>query len=102
MDQVSALPVGRQRVQWRWDRDLRVAHPPGTDAVEESLRSHADAKGVVIVSPTDYGTCADLSAITEVCHRHNRVLLVDEAWDAHLPFHPDIRSGRWTRAPTCA
>jgi arginine/lysine/ornithine decarboxylase len=74
----------------RWDRDLHLAHPPGPDAVEEALRSHADAKGVVVVSPTDYGTCADLAAITEVCHRHDRVFLVDEAWGAHLPFHPDI------------
>lgn len=74
----------------RWDRELHLAHPPGVDGVEEALTAHADAKGLVIVSPTDYGTCADLAAITEVCHRHDRVFLVDEAWGAHLPFHPDI------------
>jgi hypothetical protein len=25
-----------------------------------------------------------------VCHRHDRPLVVDEAWGAHLPFHPDL------------
>lgn len=43
-----------------------------------------------MTSPTPYGTCADLAAITEVCHRHDRPLVVDEAWGAHLPFHPDL------------
>jgi arginine decarboxylase len=74
----------------RWDADLHLSYPPGADAVEAALRGHVDAKGVVIVSPTDYGTCADLTAITEVCHRADRVFLVDEAWGAHLPFHPGL------------
>jgi arginine/lysine/ornithine decarboxylase len=74
----------------RWDTELHLSYPPGPDAVEEALRGHVDAKGVVIVTPTDYGTCADLAGITEVCHRHDRVFLVDEAWGAHLPFHPDL------------
>jgi arginine/lysine/ornithine decarboxylase len=25
-----------------------------------------------------------------VCHRHDKPFLVDEAWGAHLPFHPDL------------
>jgi arginine/lysine/ornithine decarboxylase len=74
----------------RWDTELHLTYPPGPDAVEEALRGHVDAKGVVIVTPTDYGTCADLTGITEVCHRLDRILLVDEAWGAHLPFHPDL------------
>ncbi|WP_229402660.1 aminotransferase class I/II-fold pyridoxal phosphate-dependent enzyme [Micromonospora okii] len=77
-------------IEPRWDADLHLAYPPGPDTVEEALRGHVDAKGVLVVSPTDYGTCADLKAITEVCHRQNKPLLVDEAWGAHLPFHPDL------------
>ena len=77
-------------IQPRWDVELRLTYPPGPDAVEEALRGHVDAKGVLIVSPTDYGTCADLTAIAEVCHRHDRPFIVDEAWGAHLPFHPDL------------
>ncbi|BFV60218.1 hypothetical protein KCMC57_up53220 [Kitasatospora sp. CMC57] len=28
--------------------------------------------------------------MAEVCHQHDRPLIVDEAWGAHLPFHPDL------------
>lgn len=43
-----------------------------------------------MTTPTPYGTCSDLAAIAEVCHRRGRPLIVDEAWGAHLPFHPDL------------
>ncbi|MFI5914454.1 aminotransferase class I/II-fold pyridoxal phosphate-dependent enzyme [Dactylosporangium sp. NPDC051541] len=39
-----------------------------------------------MVSPTPYGTCADLEALAEVCHRRGKPLIVDEAWGAHLPL----------------
>jgi lysine decarboxylase len=51
---------------------------------------HPDASAAVIVSPTPYGTCADLEAIVEICHKRGKPLIVDEAWGAHLPFHPDL------------
>jgi len=44
----------------------------------------------LIVSPTPYGTCADISSIASLCHRRGKPLIVDEAWGAHLPFHPDL------------
>jgi len=77
-------------IEPRWDAELHLSYPPGPDVVEKALHGHLDAKGVVVVTPTDYGTCADLSSITEVCHRLDRVFLVDEAWGAHLPFHPEL------------
>jgi arginine/lysine/ornithine decarboxylase len=51
---------------------------------------HPDARGALVTSPTPYGTCADLSGIAEVCHRRGRPVIVDEAWGAHLPFHPGL------------
>jgi arginine decarboxylase len=42
------------------------------------------------VSPTPYGTCADIEAIAAVCHDRGKPLIVDEAWGAHLPFHADL------------
>jgi arginine decarboxylase len=41
------------------------------------------------VSPTPYGTCADIEAIAGLCHQRGKPLIVDEAWGAHLPFHED-------------
>src|SRR5437588_677494 len=60
-------------IEPRWDADLHLSYPPGPDVVEQALHGHVDAKGVVIVTPTDYGTCADLAGITDVCHRMDRV-----------------------------
>lgn len=75
-----------------WDARLHLAHPPSVEAYDEALRAHPEAKGALVTSPTPYGACADLAALAEVCHRHGRPLIVDEAWGAHLPFHPRLPS----------
>jgi arginine/lysine/ornithine decarboxylase len=77
-------------VQVRYDPDLHMAHPPSPEQVEEAWTRHPDAAGALIVSPTPYGTCADLEGIVEVCHKRGKPLIVDEAWGAHLPFHGDL------------
>ena len=46
--------------------------------------------GALIVSPIPYGTCADIKAIAEVCHKRGKPLIVDKAWGAHLSFHEDL------------
>ena len=73
-----------------WDRERHLAHPPSPEAVEEGFARYPRAAGCLITSPTPYGTCADVAAIAEVCHRHGKPLIVDEAWGAHLPFHDDL------------
>jgi arginine/lysine/ornithine decarboxylase len=67
-----------------------LAHPPSPEQVEQAWVAHPDAAGALIVSPTPYGTCADIKAIAEVCHKRGKPLIVDEAWGAHLPFHEDL------------
>ncbi|MBV9142893.1 MAG: ornithine decarboxylase [Pseudonocardiales bacterium] len=77
-------------VEPQWDSDLKLAHPPAPAAYAAAFEQHPDARGALVISPTPYGTCADLSALVRVCHNHGRPLIVDEAWGAHLPFHPDL------------
>jgi arginine decarboxylase len=55
--------------------------------VRAALDRDSDVAGVLITSPTPYGTCADITAIADLCHERGLPLLVDEAWGAHLPFH---------------
>lgn len=89
----SALMLSGLQPRWlwpEWDSDLHLAHPPSPETVEAMWQRHPDASAAVIVSPTPYGTCADLAAIVEICHRSGKPLIVDEAWGAHLPFHPDL------------
>ncbi|MGW6023735.1 aminotransferase class I/II-fold pyridoxal phosphate-dependent enzyme [Streptomyces sp. NPDC055099] len=92
---VSALILSGIRPVWvdpSWDPDRHLAHPPSADAYAEAFAAHPDAMGALVTSPTPYGSCADLRGIADVCHRHSRPLIVDEAWGAHLPFHPDLPS----------
>ncbi|MEV6250810.1 ornithine decarboxylase [Streptomyces sp. NPDC051742] len=74
----------------QWDAERLLAHPPSADAFRAALAEHPDARGALVTTPTPYGTCAALSAIAEACHEHGVPLIVDEAWGAHLPFHPDL------------
>ncbi len=59
-------------------------------AVARALRDWPQARGVLLVRPSYYGTCLDLAAIADIVHAHGLPLLVDEAHGAHLGFHPDL------------
>ncbi|EFG64524.1 aminotransferase class I/II-fold pyridoxal phosphate-dependent enzyme [Streptomyces sp. SPB074] len=90
---VSGLIISGVRPVWvepEWDRARHLAHPPSSAAYEAAFAAHPDAKGALVTSPTPYGTTADLRALAGVCHARGKPLLVDEAWGAHLPFHPDL------------
>jgi arginine/lysine/ornithine decarboxylase len=73
-----------------FDPDLHLAHPPEPEDVRRALEAEPDAKGMLLITPTDWGTCADIAGVAAVCHEFGVPLIVDEAWGAHLPFHPDL------------
>ena len=77
-------------VDVQYDEALHLAHPPSPQQLEEAWQRHPTAAGALIVSPTPYGTCADIAALAEVCHRREKPLIIDEAWGAHLPFHEGL------------
>ncbi|MFC0042334.1 aminotransferase class I/II-fold pyridoxal phosphate-dependent enzyme [Actinomadura rayongensis] len=77
-------------VHAHFDAERHLAHPPEAADVERALDAHPDAKGMLLITPTDWGTCADIAGIAELCHSRDVALIVDEAWGAHLPFHPDL------------
>ncbi|MCB0869266.1 MAG: DegT/DnrJ/EryC1/StrS family aminotransferase [Solirubrobacterales bacterium] len=72
------------------DPDLGVAHCLTPDALAEALDRCPDAAAAVVVSPTYFGACADIPALAEVAHSRGVPLVADEAWGAHLKFHPDL------------
>ena len=73
-----------------FDDDLALSHPPEPEDVRRAIQQHPDAKGMLLITPTDWGTCADVAGVAEVCHEHGLALIVDEVWGVHLPFHPDL------------
>src|SRR3954454_480596 len=74
----------------KFDSERQLAHPPEPDDVRRALEANPDAKGMLLITPTDWGSCADIRGVAAVCHEHGVPLIVDEAWGAHLPFHPDL------------
>ncbi|MEC5199541.1 arginine/lysine/ornithine decarboxylase [Arthrobacter sp. PL16] len=89
---VSALVLGGLQPRWirpSWDNELKLAHPPTPREVEAMWEKYPDASAALIVSPTPYGTCADIEAIAKICHDRGKPLIIDEAWGAQLPFHSD-------------
>ena len=58
--------------------------------VEKAIKEHPDAKAVLVNNPTYYGICSNLKAITELAHKHNMLVLADEAHGTHLYFGDDL------------
>ncbi|WP_238420440.1 aminotransferase class I/II-fold pyridoxal phosphate-dependent enzyme [Gordonia sp. 'Campus'] len=90
---VAGLIFSGLRPRWvrpRWDENLHLTHPPSPAEVRKAWETDPQASGLLIVSPTPYGTCADIRAIADVCHEFGKPLIVDEAWGAHLPFHDEL------------
>jgi arginine decarboxylase len=72
------------------DPELGIAHCLTPDSLAAALDSTPGAVGAMVVSPTYFGACADLAGLAEVAHSRGVPLAVDEAWGAHLRFHPDL------------
>ena len=72
------------------DEELGIAHCITPESLDRALTQTPDAVGAWIVSPTYFGSAADVRGLTEVAHAHDVPLVVDEAWGAHMAFHEDL------------
>lgn len=75
-------------VRPRYDPELQIAHGITSDDLAATLGAHPGARAVVVVSPTYFGSAADLAGLAAVCHARAIPLIVDEAWGPHFAFHP--------------
>jgi len=75
-------------LQPEFDEEFNLPLNIKPEDVERSLKENPDVKAVLIINPTQFGVAADLKKITEIVHRADKLLLVDEAWGANLRFHP--------------
>jgi len=72
------------------DPELGIAHGLTPDSLAAALDETPEAVAAMVVSPTYFGACADVAALAEVAHSRGVPLVADEAWGAHLHFHPDL------------
>ncbi|MEU5085547.1 ornithine decarboxylase [Streptomyces sp. NPDC021356] len=90
---IAAVVVNGVEPIWvhpKFDTERHLAHPPEPDDVRRRLQEHPDAKGMLLITPTEWGACADIAGVARACHEFDVPLIVDEAWGAHLPFHPEL------------
>lgn len=88
----SALALGRispRFIKPEFDDNLGFAREISVAAVEDALAANPEVKGLVIVSPTYYGTVCQLKEIAEILHQKNKILIVDEAHGAQFVFARD-------------
>ncbi len=62
------------------------------------IEKNPDAKAIFVNNPTYYGICSDIKSIVELAHRHNMLVLADEAHGTHFYFGdglpaPAMRNG---------
>src|SRR3954453_6236067 len=87
---VAGVIVSGTQPVWvhpHFDEQLAIAHPPEPADVRRALEANPDAKGMLLLIPTDWGPCGDIKGFPAVCHEFGVPLIADEAWGAHLPFH---------------
>jgi arginine/lysine/ornithine decarboxylase len=71
------------------DERLGISLGMDTDDVIYTIQNNPDAAAVMLNNPTYYGIVSDLRRITEVAHRYNMLVLVDEAHGTHFYFSDD-------------
>ena len=54
--------------------------------IEAKLKKDRDIQVVVITYPNYYGICSDIRRISEIVHKYDKILLVDEAHGSHFVF----------------
>jgi arginine/lysine/ornithine decarboxylase len=85
----GALGLGHIKARFikpDFDENLGFASGISLAAVKEALQAYPDVKGLVIVSPTYYGTVCQLAEIAKILHQKHKILIVDEAHGAQFSF----------------
>jgi lysine decarboxylase len=72
------------------DDDLGAAHCLSRRTLAGALGEHPDAAAVFVLSPTYFGTAADVSGIVADAHSAGKPVIVDEAWGGHFAFSTSL------------
>ncbi|WP_075201235.1 aminotransferase class I/II-fold pyridoxal phosphate-dependent enzyme [Leucobacter japonicus] len=76
------------------DAEHGMAHGVSPAALDAALtdaeRQGTPAHAVYVISPSYFGSVADVRGLAEVAHAHGAPLIVDGAWGPHFGFHPEL------------
>ncbi|XMB72190.1 aminotransferase class I/II-fold pyridoxal phosphate-dependent enzyme [Mycoplasmatota bacterium WC30] len=68
------------------DKNLGIANDITYENVKLTIEENPDAKAIFLINPTYFGVVSDLVKITELAHKNNMIVLVDEAHGAQFYF----------------
>lgn len=71
-----------------FDQRLGVYTVATPECLNRAADRHPQATAFVLSSPGYHGHAADTVRVVEAAHRRGLMVLADEAWGAHLAFHP--------------
>lgn len=76
------------------DEHHGISHGLTPEALDEALTREAAAgrpvSSVYAVSPSYFGSTADVAGLAAVAHAHDAALIIDGAWGAHFGFHEGL------------
>ncbi len=74
----------------KYDEEYGWATHVTPEIVQQAVRKHPDARGMILTNPNYYGMCPRMKEIRRILNGHHMQMLVDEAHGAHLIFHPGL------------
>ncbi len=83
----GAIPV---YVNPEMDTRLGISLGMKVSEVEKAIEENPGAVAVLINNPTYYGICSDIKSITKLAHKHDMMVLADEAHGTHFYFGDDL------------
>ncbi|WP_026893616.1 aminotransferase class I/II-fold pyridoxal phosphate-dependent enzyme [Clostridiisalibacter paucivorans] len=85
----NAAILGRLNLEYifpKYDNNKHMVMGIDPEDIDKILNKDKEIKAVVITYPSYYGICIDIKKIVDIVHRHNRIIIVDEAHGSHLTF----------------
>ena len=68
------------------DPDWGIPRNVPSERFAQAIAAHPTAKGLICVSPSYNGLCAELPRLAELSHKAGMPFIVDQAWGPHLRF----------------
>ncbi|KAG6384836.1 hypothetical protein SASPL_153655 [Salvia splendens] len=68
------------------------------EAIKELETEGLKPAAVFVVSPSYHGVCSGIGAISELCHKNDIPVIVDEAHGAHFGFHDHLPASALAQA----
>lgn len=102
---INAMVLGDIRPVYVYPRHLSefgISSSVDPCDIERAYSENPKAKGVLITSPSYYGICSDIYAISQTVHKNNGTLIVDEAHGAHFSFSEQMPQSALMCGADCA